>query len=303
MESNRMHDHDGCCGGDEPIVPSPARRSVLFGAALLSVPPLAAQAQTVSSSTNSALLQIATTARQSSTLIGRTQRGADVMVDNLAVQPDAMGRFIVGFDRDAPAQSTVSVRTRDGQTARTTIQVSPRTYVVRRVSGLPGRTVNPPASEATRIQRESTLKQRAFASVDDREMGFLEAFNWPLASIRVTSPWGAQRSLNGELQRPHYGIDLGGATGTPIRSPAPGIVIMAESDMFYEGGMVTLDHGQGLMTTYLHMSRIDVRVGQRLARGVQLGHIGARGRATGPHLCWRMRWRDRHLDPTLKLQQ
>jgi murein DD-endopeptidase MepM/ murein hydrolase activator NlpD len=285
-----------CCdeAGPESL---PDRRAVLAGAlAGLGLPASAARA-----STDTPLLQIPASARQSGFLIGQTMPGALVTVDDITVQPDAAGRFIAGFDRDAPAQAIVTVQTPDGRTDRQSINVSPRDYVIRSVSGLPSATVNPPPGVMERIRGESALKQRAFASVDDRETGWMESFDWPLAEIRITSPWGAQRSLNGTLQRPHYGVDLGASTGTPIRAPAPGIVVMAEADLFYEGGMVTLDHGQGLMTTYLHMSRVDVRVGQRLPRGVQLGHVGARGRATGPHLCWRMRWRGRQLDPTLKL--
>jgi murein DD-endopeptidase MepM/ murein hydrolase activator NlpD len=308
-----MRDHnlcDGSCNHAEPSeavetqTPNRMRRAMLFGAPVaagIAGTTLPDPSFSQSSTTDQRVLAIDSSVQQSGFLIGQTVQGAEVTIDDIAVQPDAAGRFLVGFDRDAPPQARIDVLAPDGRTASQTISVTPRQYLIRQISGLPGSTVNPPETAMPRIQRESALKQRAFASVDDRETGYLEAFQWPLATIRVTSPWGAQRSLNGSLQRPHYGVDLGAATGTPIRAPAPGIVVMAEADMFYEGGMVTLDHGQGLMTTYLHMNRIDVRVGQRLPQGTQLGHVGARGRATGPHLCWRMRWRGRHLDPTLKL--
>jgi murein DD-endopeptidase MepM/ murein hydrolase activator NlpD len=291
-----------CCPHDLPEAPAPraGRRGFLLGAALAGTGMGTAGARQAEA-TDAPLLAISPNARQSGTLLGRTVPGARVMLDDIVIQPDAAGRFLVGFDRDAAPSSLLSVQTPDGRQARNEISVTPREYVVRRINGLPSATVNPPDNAMARIRQESALKQRAFASVDDRETGFLETFDWPLASIRVTSPWGAQRALNGALQRPHYGVDLGSPTGTPIKAPAGGIVIMAEADLFYEGGMVSLDHGQGLMTTYLHMSRVDVRVGQRLARGTQLGQVGARGRATGPHLCWRMRWRGRQLDPTLKL--
>ncbi|MCU0883292.1 MAG: M23 family metallopeptidase [Hyphomonadaceae bacterium] len=297
-----------CCDQAEPEASGhPDRRQWLAGALVgLALPAGTAQARTVAQGSRQAgghVLQIASTVRQSGFLIGQTVPGAVVTVDDIAVQPDGAGRFIAGFDRDAPAETIVSATAPDGQTASARIAVTARDYVVRSIRGLPSATVNPPESAMARIRSESALKQRAFGSVDDRETGWLESFDWPLDNVRITSPWGAQRSLNGALQRPHYGVDMGAATGTPIRAPASGIVVMAETDMFYEGGMVTLDHGQGLMTTYLHMNRVDVRVGQRLQRGVQLGHVGARGRATGPHLCWRMRWRGRQLDPTLKLSR
>lgn len=237
---------------------------------------------------------------QSGTVLGRSIPGARILLDDVATTADAAGRFIIGFDRDAPPAALLTVTAPDGRSVSRSLQVAPKTWRVTSVSGLPGRTVNPPAEARARIERESALKQRAYASEDPIGTGFAETFDWPLAAVRVTSPWGAQRQLNGTLQRPHYGVDLGAATGTPIRAPAPGLVIIAESDLYFEGGMVALDHGQGLITTYLHMSRVDVRVGQRLVRGDQLGAVGARGRATGPHLCWRMRWRGRQCDPSLR---
>lgn len=237
---------------------------------------------------------------QSGTVLGRSAPGARVQLDDVTTTADTEGRFIIGFDRDAPPAALLTVTAADGRRIERSLQVAPKTWRVTSVSGLPGRTVNPPAEARARIERESALKQRAYASEDALGTGFTEPFDWPLAAIRITSPWGAQRQLNGTLQRPHYGIDLGAATGTAIRAPAPGLVIIAESDMYFEGGMVAVDHGQGLITTYLHMSRVDVRLGQRLVRGEQLGAVGARGRATGPHLCWRMRWRGRQCDPSLR---
>ncbi|HAJ03669.1 MAG TPA: M23 family peptidase, partial [Brevundimonas sp.] len=95
---------------------------------------------------------------------------------------------------------------------------------------------------------------------------------------------------------------LGAPTGAPITAPAAGLVTLAESDFHYEGGLIFIDHGQGLITAYLHQSRVEVSVGQTVYRGQLIGRVGARGRATGPHLCWRMKWRDRNLDPSLLLR-
>jgi murein DD-endopeptidase MepM/ murein hydrolase activator NlpD len=77
---------------------------------------------------------------------------------------------------------------------------------------------------------------------------------------------------------------------------------LAQPDMHYEGGLVFIDHGQNLITMYLHMSRLDVAVGDRVEQGQVIGAVGSSGRATGPHLCWRMKWRDRQLDPSVALQ-
>jgi murein DD-endopeptidase MepM/ murein hydrolase activator NlpD len=238
------------------------------------------------------------TAQQSGILIGETVAGAIIDAAGITTSAGSDGKFVIGFDRDAPATATITA-TSGGRSASQTVSVAPRSYPVRTISGLPSATVNPPPEAMARIEREAALKARAFNSRDETARGFAEKFRWPLASVRVTSPWGAVRRLNGALQRPHYGIDLGGATGTPIYAPASGVVILAEPDMHFEGGIIAIDHGQGLITIYLHQSRLLATVGQRVVAGTQIGAIGAKGRATGPHLCWRMRWRGRQLDPSL----
>jgi murein DD-endopeptidase MepM/ murein hydrolase activator NlpD len=238
--------------------------------------------------------------QQSGILIGETAPGATIDAAGITTSAGRDGRFIIGFDRDAPPNATIVV-TSGGRSVTRTLAIAPRAYSVRTISGLPAATVNPPPQAMARIEREAALKARAFNSRDETSRGFLERFRWPLESVRVTSPWGAVRRLNGALQRPHYGIDLGGSTGTPIFAPASGIVILAEPDMHFEGGIIAIDHGQGLISIYLHQSRLIAQVGQRVIAGTQIGAIGAKGRATGPHLCWRLRWRGRQLDPSLRV--
>jgi murein DD-endopeptidase MepM/ murein hydrolase activator NlpD len=105
--------------------------------------------------------------------------------------------------------------------------------------------------------------------------------------------------LNGVPARPHYGVDLACPRGTPVRAPGRGLVVLAEPALHYEGGLVLIDHGQGLVSAYLHLSALDVAKGAVVAPGQRIGAVGATGRATGPHLCWRLKWRDRNMDPTL----
>ncbi|NDH40887.1 MAG: M23 family metallopeptidase, partial [Gammaproteobacteria bacterium] len=98
---------------------------------------------------------------------------------------------------------------------------------------------------------------------------------------------------------PHYGVDVARPTGTPVMAPAPGVVTLAEPDLFYSGGTVILDHGHGLSSSFLHLSKLTVKVGDRLRTGDMLGEIGATGRATGPHLDWRMSWLNQRIDTQL----
>ena len=238
-------------------------------------------------------------------IMGRTAPDATIELDGVALsQASRNGLFVVGFDRDSPAATDLSTVTPDAasgalRVATVPIAVTPGTFPTSRIDGLPPSTVEPSDPELlARIQRELAAKTAAFASRDDTE-NFADGFVWPLESYRISSLWGAQRILNGTPARPHYGIDLAAPEGTPIRAPAPGLVVFAEPDMHFEGGLVLIDHGQGLITAYLHQSRLDVSVGQRLDRGQPIGLVGMKGRATGPHLCWRMKWRDRNLDPSL----
>lgn len=279
-----------------------ARRSVML-AGLWGVGSLVsgceqAVAQSSSMRTADLPLTLRGTPQQSGVIIGQTIPNATIDAAGIATTAGSDGNFIIGFDRDAPPSAAIVV-TSGGRSVTRVLSVAPRSYQVRSISGLPSATVNPPPQAMAKIEREAALKARMFTSRDPIARGFAERFRWPLESVRVTSPWGAVRRLNGELQRPHYGIDLGGATGTPIFAPASGLVIMAEPDMHFEGGIIAIDHGQGLLSIYLHQSRLIASVGQRVVAGTQIGAIGSKGRATGPHLCWRLRWRGRQLDPSL----
>ncbi|WP_298746812.1 M23 family metallopeptidase [uncultured Brevundimonas sp.] len=271
---------------------TPDRRALLAGAAALAAAG-AARARPADD------LELTGRLVQGGHALGRTWPRALVFVDGEALAAaSAGGRFIVGFDRDAP--SSVEIETRaHGRSARRTLAIAPGDFPVTRIDGLPPATVTPsdPALLA-RIAREAALKGEAFASRLDADH-FRDGFDWPLEAFRVSSRWGARRVLNGTPARPHYGVDLAAPAGTVIRAPAAGRVVLAEPDLHFEGGLTLVDHGQGLITAYLHQSRLEVRAGQDVRRGDSLGRVGMSGRATGPHLCWRMKWRNRNMDPSL----
>jgi len=270
----------------------PDRRALLAGAAALT-------ATGPARARNPDTLELTGRFVQGGHVLGRTWPRALVFVDGEALTAaSASGHFIVGIDRDAPASLQIEVRA-DGRSARRTLDIAPGDFPMTRVDGLPPATVEPsdPALLA-RIAREVELKTEGFASRVDADH-FRDGFDWPLTGFRVSSRWGAQRLLNGTPARPHYGIDLAAPLGTEIRAPAAGRVTLAEPDLHFEGGLTLIDHGQGLITAYLHQSRIDVRAGQDVRRGDSLGKVGMSGRATGPHLCWRMKWRNRNMDPSL----
>ena len=236
---------------------------------------------------------------QSGYAVGQAAPGGVLWVDGVQRGPvDKSGSFYVGFDRDAPASSTIEIRNGD-KSVPATLTIAPTTYDVQRVDGLPQDTVTPadPALLA-RIKREAALKNEAFASRLDADY-FRGGFQWPLEHFVVSGHFGNQRVLNGTPASPHMGFDMAAPTGTPIHAPQKGLVVLSETDLFYEGGLLLVDHGQGLISMYLHQSRVIARKGDMVEPGQVIGEVGAKGRATGPHLCWRLKWTDRHMDPSL----
>ena len=231
--------------------------------------------------------------------LGRTAPRAQILVDGTLVgQASADGMFVVGFDRDAPDRAEIKVRTPDGEASHLA-PIAKGQFDIQRIDGLPEDQVTPtdPALQA-RLAAEYQRKQAGFASRADLD-DFRGGFILPVKTFRLSARFGGQRILDGEPKRPHYGDDLAAPIGTPVAAPAAGVVSFAETGLHYEGGLIMIDHGQGLISLYLHLSRVGVTAGQAVRRGQLIGAVGKEGRATGPHLCWRLKWRDRNLDPML----
>jgi murein DD-endopeptidase MepM/ murein hydrolase activator NlpD len=178
-----------------------------------------------------------------------------------------------------------------------TLAIKPRVYDIQRIDGLPPRMVTPPESVLARIKRENA-KIHAARMNDRAEPFFEKGWVWP-AKGRISGVYGSQRILNGKARRPHFGVDVAAPVGVKVIAPSDGVVVLAESSLYYTGGTIILDHGHGLTSAFLHMSALAVKAGQRVQQGDLLGAVGATGRATGPHLDWRINWFDRRLDPAL----
>ena len=231
--------------------------------------------------------------------LGRTAPRAEVLPDGEAMgHASAEGVFIVGFDRDAGPAAEIRVRTPDGEAVHRAV-IEKGVFDIQRIGGLAEDQVSPadPALLA-RIEAEARRKAEGFASRVDRD-DFKDGFVLPVHGFRLAARFGGQRILNGEPKRPHYGDDLAAQVGTPVVAPAGGVVSFAETGLHYEGGLIMIDHGQGLVSCYLHLSRVGVARGQEVRSGQVIGAVGKEGRATGPHLCWRLKWRGRNLDPML----
>ena len=234
-------------------------------------------------------------AAQGGLVVGRVSPGSRIWVEGAPVRADG-GLFCFGFNYDET--EAVSVRIVYPNGSEETHMVSPQTreFDVQRIDGLPEQYVSPPPEVQERISRDARAVVQARMH-DMNETWFAEEFLWPVDGI-VTGRFGNRRILNGEPRAPHYGIDLAVPEGTPIKAPVDGIVRLAE-DLYLSGNTMVIDHGHGVSTSYLHMSRMDVGVGDRVRRGEEIALVGATGRATGPHLCWRMNWFQKRLDVAL----
>ena len=215
-------------------------------------------------------------------------------VDGEAV-PSHRGMAVFGYDRDRSGMTQLRFIGRRGKSAERKIPLAARQYDVQRIDGIAPRFVEPPPEALPRIRAEARRK----AAARRAQLAFWpRQFVWPLEG-RVTGTYGSQRFYNGVARRPHYGIDIAAPANTDVRASADGQVVLAEDDMYFEGGLVFLHHGLDVVSAYLHLGRIDVERGDWVKRGQVIGGVGSGGRSTGAHLDWRVFWRKAHIDPAL----
>ena len=235
--------------------------------------------------------------QQGQLVAASTDPGSTVKIGEREARVDADGRYVFGIERDAPASVAVTIRHRNGKTEQHTLQVVQREYKIERVDGLPPHTVTPDPEMAKRIAEEQARVAKARERDDDRN-DYLAGFRRP-AEGRISGVYGSQRIDNGVPKAPHYGLDIAVPTGTPVKAPADGVISFAAPDLILTGGTVLIDHGHGLTSSFLHLSRIDVKVGDRVNQGQVFAAAGATGRASGPHVHWGFNWFDVRLDPAL----
>jgi hypothetical protein len=205
------------------------------------------------------------------------------------------GRFLIAFDRDAGPVARIEAVLADGTILRRSLAVTPHSWKIESLPTLPrGTTPTPEFLARRKAELDQITAARAIASPSE---GWRQRFIWP-ATGRISGVFGSQRIYAGEPGAYHSGVDVARPTGTPIVAPADGVVILAAAAPFsLEGNLLMIDHGMGLNSAFLHLSRIDVTVGQVVKQGQPLGAIGMTGRATGPHLHWAIKWRDARIDP------
>nr|WP_245648904.1 M23 family metallopeptidase [Sphingomonas sanxanigenens] len=235
---------------------------------------------------------------QGGVVLGTAPAGTTALtLDGKPIPLATDGRFVIAFGRDFGTSAELVATTASGRSLRQTLTIAPRAWRIENLSTLPR--VSQPSAEFRRRRPPELARINAARAADHDVDGWRQRFLWP-ARGRISGLFGSQRIYRGEPGAFHSGVDVAGGAGAPVIAPAVGVVTLAaESDFTLEGRLLMLDHGMGLNSAFLHLSKIDVREGEVVRRGQKIGEIGRTGRATGPHLHWSMKWRDERIDPLL----
>ena len=236
---------------------------------------------------------------QGGLIFGKTEAGATVLLDGKPILTSAGGDFVIGFSRDGKGPHELTIVGRDGRRESRVLAVIERSFDIQRIDGLPERQVTPNADDLARIRTEAAEMKQARGHIGADAL-FRSGFDWP-AEGPISGVYGSQRILNGQPRAPHFGLDIAGATGTPVRAAAAGTVLFAHPGMYFNGRTLVIDHGLGLQSIYLHLSEISIQPGARVEKGQIVGKIGATGRVTGAHLHWGLQWNEIYVDPQLVL--
>lgn len=235
--------------------------------------------------------------QQGGVIVGKVPDGSQIEYRGKKLQLSSLREFVIGLGRDAPDHATLVVIDAQGGRTEHKFAVKQRSYKIQRVTGVPQQTVEPDPKQVARARREAQM------AADARKGNlplrfFAQEFVWPLVGP-ITGVYGSQRVYNGVPNSPHYGVDIARPVGTVVNAPAGGVVTLVHPDMFFSGGTLIIDHGHGLSSTFIHLSEILVKKGDEIVQGQAIAKVGKTGRATGPHLDWRMNWFEERVDPQL----
>lgn len=234
---------------------------------------------------------------QGGMIVGQVVPGSQVSLDGTPLKLGPDGRFVFGFNRDAAKAARLDVVEPSGARFSDTLSIKQRKYEIQRIDGLPPKKVTPRPEVYERLKRERGMVAQARAH-DTDFLHWAGPFIWPAVG-RISGVYGSQRILNGEPRQPHFGVDVAAPKGTQVVAPAAGIVVLAEPDFYYEGGIIIIDHGHRVMSTLFHLQTVDIETGDTLVQGQPIATIGATGRATGAHVDWRVNWGAVRLDAAL----
>ena len=234
---------------------------------------------------------------QGGLITAQLPEGATATLDNKSLVISDDRHIAFGFHRDDSRPQTLIIMLVDGQEMTTRLTPQKRHYKTQSITGLAGKYVSPPQKVLDRITADRTNVAAARDALSRQDDFAKRGFDWPLRGT-ITGVYGSQRILNGKPRAPHYGIDIAAPKGTAVTAPADGIITLAD-DLYYTGGTLIIDHGLMVSSTFLHLERLHVELGDKVTRGMVIGTVGSTGRSTGPHLDWRINWHQKRLDPEL----
>lgn len=237
---------------------------------------------------------------QGGLVLGTVAPGTKVWFRGKRIRVSDGGDFLLGFGRDAKRRATLGLGFAGKPAERHVVHITPREYEPESIEGLPEEMVHPDAA-TKKLLAKSRKRISKVRGKTTKATYFRDGWVMPVKG-KITSTYGRKRILNGEDRGFHWGVDIATRVGKKVKAPAPGVVVFAEQDVPLSGTLLIIDHGQGLTSSFLHLHRIKVKVGDEVSKGQVVAEVGKTGRVTGPHLDWRMNLHDTRIDPMLVMK-
>lgn len=238
--------------------------------------------------------------KQGGLIVGKTKANHKVTLNSKPLTVSDNGDYVFGFSRDDKSSYQLVITQPNGVQQSRILTPEKRDYKLQRIEGIK-KSIMEPNPKAIARSRQDSQQIKTARKVSSNITSFANGFIPPINGT-ITGVYGSQRIYNGVPKRPHFGLDYAGKIGDPVKAPASGEVLLWVPDMFYSGGTMIIDHGQGVSSTFLHLSHSYVKQGDTVIQGDVVAAVGNSGRVTGPHLDWRINWFDVKIDPALVLK-
>jgi len=239
---------------------------------------------------------------QGDLIVGQIEPAGTVLLKGKEQPVSSRGYFVIGVPRLQKTDLLITAISGQNKVSKT-VRVLAYEWKIQRIDGLPKRQVNPPPEALVRIKNDNQkVREIRQAGIHPVPLFLRGGFIAPVKG-RITGVYGSQRILNGQPRSPHSGVDIAAAKGTPIVSPANGIIRLAAKDMYLMGNTLMIDHGMGLVSIFIHLDSISAGEGQRVAQGEIVARVGNTGRTTGPHLHWGISVGSTSIDPARLIEK
>jgi len=240
---------------------------------------------------------------QGNLIIGKGNNILWAWIDSTQIRVDSKNIFAFGIDAKEVGSRIIKIKHSDGKVLLKKINLPVRKYKVQKINNSKQQFKNTPDSLIIRLEKEREISRKAYNEIGKIDTAFYKVgFIQPLKGGVVTSVFGSKRILNGIPKNMHNGLDIASPKGTSVYAMTDGIVRLTADNFYYSGNYVLLDHGQGLSSFYLHLSKIIVHEGKKVKKGELIGKVGTTGRSTGPHLHWGVQWFSKRVDPSSLLE-